>query len=162
MSFGHTAKLRLPITIEDHPVDMTAARVGLPAAFFRGVEINVYGRATGIIRVKHGFDWPFADELPVDARDDPTASHIGKHLVFELSWVCAAFTLQVAVEPLLGDALKLAEEMELGVFSWVTPPVQNKVRCQLIQNLRRSHVTCVNEIEVCLYSGPRNSDQAIS
>jgi len=46
-----------------------------------------------------------------------------------------AFADQVPVEPLLGDAFQLAKEMKLGVFAWVTPPVQDKVRCQLIQNL---------------------------
>ena len=32
MRFGHAAELALPIAVENHPVDVTAARVSLPAS----------------------------------------------------------------------------------------------------------------------------------
>ena len=104
--------------------------------------------ASGIVGIEHGLDRPLADELAVDAGDDLAARHIREHFVFELRRICAAFAHQITVEPLLRDALELAEEMKLGVFARVAPPVQDKVRCQLIQNLRRSHVAGMNEIEV--------------
>ena len=70
--------------------------------------------------------------------------------ILYLSWAGYVPPLhtKISVEPLLGDALELAEEMKFGVFAWVTPPVQDKMRCQLIQNLRRSNVAGMNEIEI--------------
>ena len=108
----------------------------------------MHGGAGGVVRIEHGLDRPLADELAVDAGDDLVAGHIGEHLVFELRRICAAFAHQVTVEPLLGDALELAEEMKLGVFARVTPPVQDQVRSQFIQNLRRSNIAGMNQIEV--------------
>jgi len=48
--------------------------------------------------------------------------------ILYLSWAdtCRLYN-QVPVKPLLGNALQLAKKMKLGVFSWVTPPVQDKM-----------------------------------
>ncbi len=43
-----------------------------------------------------------------------------------------ALTHQVSIEPLLGNALKLPEEMKLGTFPRFPPSMQDQVRCQLI------------------------------
>ena len=152
MCFGHAAELGLPIAVEDHPVDVAAARVGFPADRFRRVEIDVHGGASRVVGIEHGLDRALADELAVDAGDDLAAGHVGEHLVLELRRIGAALADQVTVEPLLGDALELAEEMKLGVFAWVAPLVQDKVRCQLVQDLRRSHVAGMNEIEVDFFA----------
>lgn len=42
--------------------------------------------------------------------------------------------------------------MELGVFARVTPFVEHKVGCQLVQDLRGAYVTCMYEIEVYLFT----------
>ena len=52
---------------------------------------------------------------------DPLAGHVGELLVHELRRVGAALADQVGVEPLLGDALELAEEVELGLLAGVAP-----------------------------------------
>ena len=100
--------------------------VGLPAVGLRRVEVDVLRGAGGVVRIEHGLDRPLADELAGDAGGDPLAGHVGEHLVFELRRIGAAFADEVAVEPLLGDALELPEEVELRVFAWVAPLVSGQ------------------------------------
>jgi len=84
-------------------------------------------RADGIVGVEDGLDGPLTDELAVDASDDPVACHISQHFVFEVRRRSTAFADQVAVKPLLGDALELAEEVKLGVFASSAPFAQDQV-----------------------------------
>ena len=60
MGFGHAAEFGLPVAVEDHPVDVTTARIRLPAVGFGSIEVHVHGGADGIVRVKHGLDGPLA------------------------------------------------------------------------------------------------------
>src|SRR5713101_6148578 len=98
MRLGHSAELPFPIAIEDDPVDVTAASVCLPSVGFGGVEIDVDCRTCGVVRIKHRDDRALANEGPCDPGGDAFTSHVGKHLVFELRRICAAFTHQVTVE----------------------------------------------------------------
>ena len=45
MRFRHAAEFGLPVAVENHPVDMAAAGVGLPAVGFGGVEVDMDGGA---------------------------------------------------------------------------------------------------------------------
>ena len=56
---------------------------------------------------------PLADECAGDAGGDPVAGHVGELLIHELRRIGAALADEVAVEPLLGDALELTEQVEL-------------------------------------------------
>ena len=56
-----------------------------------------------------------------DAGGDALAGHVGQLLVFELGGIGAALANQIFVEPLLGDALELAEKMKLRVFARIAP-----------------------------------------
>jgi len=60
----------------------------------------------------------------------------------------AAFTDEICVEPFFGDTLQLAEEVELGVLTGVTPAIEDQVRSEFIEDLGGANVAGVNEIEV--------------
>ena len=62
MGLGHAAELGLPIAIENDPVDVAAARVGLPAVRFRRVEVHVDGGAGWVVRIEHSLDGRFAHQ----------------------------------------------------------------------------------------------------
>ena len=94
---------------------------------FRGGEIDVDRGAGGVVRIKHGLHRSLADELAVDASDNPVAGHVGEHFVFELRRICSAFADQVAIKPLLSDALELPEQVEFRIFAGVAPFVQDEV-----------------------------------
>ena len=55
------------------------------------------------------------------AGGDPVAGHVGQFLIHELRGIGAAFADEAGVEPLLGDALELAEEVELRLLAGVAP-----------------------------------------
>ena len=131
---------------------MTAAGIGFPARGFRGVETDVRSRARRVVGVEHGLDRSLAHESAGDAGGDALAGHVGQHFVFELRRIRAAFADQVAVEPLLSDALELPKQMELGIFAGVAPFVQDEVGSQLVQNLRGANVSGMNQIEVNLFA----------
>ena len=96
-------------------------RVGLPAVGLRRVEADVRGRAGGVVGIEQGLDWALAEERPGDAGGDPVAGHVGQLLIHELRGIGAALADETGVEPLLGDALELAEEMELRLLAGVAP-----------------------------------------
>ena len=56
-----------------------------------------------------------------DRGGDAFAGHVGQFLIHELRRVGAAFAHQAGIEPLLGDALELPEQVELGVFAGIAP-----------------------------------------
>ena len=70
---------------------------------------------------------------------DPVADHIGKHFVFELRRIWAAFAHQITVEPLLGDAMELAEEMKLGenrrIWRWFSEQASSQTSVQQQRDL---------------------------
>ena len=55
-----------------------------------------------------------------DRRLDPLAGHVGDLLVEQLGRVGAAGAAQIAaIQPLAGDALQLAEQVQLRLFAGV-------------------------------------------
>ena len=56
-----------------------------------------------------------------DGGGDALAGHVGQFLVHELRRVGAAFADEAGIEPLLGDPLELAEEVEFGFFAGIAP-----------------------------------------
>lgn len=75
--FGHAAELRLPIAVENHPVDVAAPRVGLPASGFGRIELDMVRRAGRVVGVEHCFDGPLSDErssVPIEPPAQPQPS----------------------------------------------------------------------------------------
>ena len=116
---GHAAKLGLPVAVEDHPVDVAAVRAGLPAVRLRRGEPDVGGGPGRVVRVEQRLDRSLADERPGDAGGDAVARHVGQLLVHEERRVRSPLADQVGVEPLLDDALELAEQVELRLLAGV-------------------------------------------
>lgn len=52
MSLVNTAEFRLPVTVEDHPVDVAATRVGFVAIGLGSIEVNKRGRTDRIVRIE--------------------------------------------------------------------------------------------------------------
>ena len=122
MRFGHAAEFRLPVAVENHPVDMRLLRTGLPAPGLGGIEVDVRGGARGVVGIEQGLDRPvFAVLGQRDSRGDSRTGHIGQFLVHQLRRVDAAFANQAAIKPLFGDALELAEEVQLRLGAGVAP-----------------------------------------
>src|SRR5262245_57790229 len=123
VSLGHTAELRFPIAVEDDPVDVIPGwwPTGLPSFSTGSGEANVR-RGTGrIIRSQQGFYGPPAFGRAGDAGCDAVAGHVGQFLVHEKRRIGIALAYEARVEPLLGDALELAEEVQLRFLAWITP-----------------------------------------
>jgi len=144
--FSDAAKFAFPIAVEHDPIDMVLRRrtACLPAVPARRVELRVVGGAVRVVGIGQRLDRTITYELAVDGRDDPVTGHIRKHFVFKLSGIRTAGAYQIAIEPLLRDALELPEEVKFRVFARVAPLVQDKMRCQLIQYLRRTNVAGMN------------------
>ena len=90
---GDAAELGLPVAVEDHPVEVAAARVGLPAVGLRGGEADVGGGAGGVVGVEHRLDRALALEGVADAAGDAGARHVGQFLIHELGRIRAALAL---------------------------------------------------------------------
>ena len=56
-----------------------------------------------------------------NAGGNPFTGHVGQFLIHELGRIGAAFADQTGIEPLLGDPLELAEEMQFGLFAGIAP-----------------------------------------
>ena len=111
---------------------MAAAWVRLPAVGFGGVETNVNRGAGWVVGIEHSHDRSPAHKLAGDPGGDALASHVGRHLVFQLRRIGAALADEVPFEPLAGDALELTKKVEFGVFAQVAPLGENEMRHQLI------------------------------
>ncbi len=79
------------------------------------------GGTGGIVRIEQGLDRALAFERPGDAGGDAVAGHVRQFLIHQLGGIRAALADEAGVEPLLGDALELAEQMELGLLAGVAP-----------------------------------------
>ena len=123
MRFGHAAELALPVAVEHDPVDLVLRRraAGVPAVGARRVEANVRRGARGIVRIEQRLDRPLAEKLARDRRGDLVAGHIRQFLIHQLGGIGVAFADETGVEPLLGDALELAEEVQLRLLAGVAP-----------------------------------------
>ena len=80
----------------------------------RGVEADVRRGAGGVVGIEQRLDRPLAHERARDAGGDALAGHVGQFLIHQLRRIGAALADEAGVEPLLGDALELAEEVELA------------------------------------------------
>ncbi len=112
MRFHGPAQFSFPIAVQHHPVDMALARVGLPAAGLGGIEVDVQAGTSRVVRVQHGPDGLFALEAARDGGMDAGTGHIRQFLVDQLRRVGPALADQVIIQPLLGDALELPEQMQ--------------------------------------------------
>jgi hypothetical protein len=101
-----------------------------------------------VVRIEQRLDRTLADELPRNSRGDAVGCHVGQHLVFQLGRIGAALADQIAVQPLLSDALELAKQMQLGVFSRVAPLGHQEMGGQFVEDLRRPHVAGVGQRQV--------------
>ena len=106
------------------------------------------GRAGRVVGVEHGLDRALADERAGDAGGDALAGHVGELLVHELGRVGAALADQVGVEPLPGDALELAEEVQLGLLAGVAPLGVEQALGEVEQQRRAAHVAQVLQVQV--------------
>ena len=115
MRFGDAAELGLPVAVADHPVDVAAARVGLPARLLRGGEIDVARRAGRVVGIEDRLDRTLAGQRRGDRRLDPLAGHVGDLLVQQLGRIGAAGAAQIAaVQPLPGDAFSWPNRCSFG------------------------------------------------
>ena len=121
MGFSDAAKLPFPAAVENRPIDVASARICFVAIGLGSGEIDLSRRSDRVVGVKHGFDWTAADLRPRDRSRDSLAGHVGQHLVQELSGAGAALADEATVEPLLGDALELSEEIEPWFLARITP-----------------------------------------
>ena len=79
------------------------------------------GGAGRIVGIEQRLDGPLAEKLPRDGRGDAVAGHIGQFLIHEECGIGAAFAHEAGVEPLLGDALELTEQVKLRLLAGVAP-----------------------------------------
>ena len=87
-------------------------------------------------------------EARVDAGGDPLAGHIRQHLVHELRRIGAALAHQTRSSHCFGDALELAEEVQLGFLAGVTPLGEEQARASVrYSNVERPHIAGMNELE---------------
>src|SRR5258706_4659253 len=146
VAFGDPAKLSFPVAVEDDPVDMAAARIGLPAKLLRGSEANVRSGACWVVGVKNGDDRPRGHERARDAGADALARHVGQHFVFQLRRVSAALADKAfLVEPLAYDSLQLPEEVELRLTVGVAVARKKEMRGKLVRYLRFTHLPGMHE-----------------
>ena len=119
----------------------------------------------GVVRVEHGLDGTFADERPSDPRRDPVAGHVGEFLVHEQRGISAALADEIAVQPLLGDALELAEEVEFRLLARIAPFRVQQPLGDMEKERGRTHVAQMLQIVIDTFAddagvaGLRRPDQ---
>ncbi len=74
-----------------------------------------------VVGIEQRLDGLLAEELLRDGHGDAVARHVGQLLIHQLRRIGAAFADEIAVEPFLGDALELAEQIELRFFAGIAP-----------------------------------------
>ena len=168
VGFGDAAELRLPLTIEDDPVDVTALRVRLPAVLARGSEVHVTGRSSWVVRIENRLDGLRPHQSARDGRGDTLACHVGERLVHQLRRLRLTLTHQAAVQPLSGNPFELVEEIEPWLFARIPPFGVEQTPRQVVQERRRTDILEVLEAEIDLLadntrvSGDRRSDEVRS
>ena len=88
-----------------------------------------------------------SDQRAGDGGGDALAGHVRQFLVHELRRVGAALADQAGIEPLLGDALQLPEQVELGIFARVAPLGVDQALGQVEQQRGGPHVVQVFQTE---------------
>ena len=74
-----------------------------------------------VVGVEQSLDGPLAHQGSGDGGGDALAGHIGQFLVHELRRISVAFADEIGIEPLLGDALELTEEVEFRLLAGIAP-----------------------------------------
>ena len=82
------------------------------------------------------------------AGGDAVAGHVGQLLVHELGGIGAALADEAGVEPLLGDALELAEQVELRLLAGIAPFRVEQPLGEVEEERGRPHVAQVLEVQV--------------
>lgn len=123
MRFSDAAELRLPIAVEHDPIDVVLRRraARFPTLGTRRIEPDMPGGASRIVGIEQRLDRPLAEKLPGDRRGDAVAGHVGQFLIHEERGIGATFAHEAGIEPLLGDALELTEEVEFWLRAGVAP-----------------------------------------
>ena len=148
MGLGDAAELSLPVAVQDDPVDVAAVRRGFPAELLGGVEAHEVGGAFRVVGVEHGLDGVLIDEFASDPGGDSLARDVGELLVHELRREGVAAADKVIVEPLAGDGLEVAEEVELGLLAGVTPLCLDESLGEVEEEGGLSDLVEVFEVEV--------------
>ena len=104
--------------------------------------------AGGVVRIEQRLDRTLADELPGDGGGDAVAGHVGQFLIHEQRGIGAALADEAGVEPLLGDALELAEQVELRLLAGVAPLRVEQPLGDVEDERGRPHVAQVLEVHV--------------
>ena len=119
--FRDTTKFRLPVAVRDHPVDVTGFRACFPAVGLRCVETNVDGRAGGVVWIEQRLDRTLTEKFAGDRGGDFVTCHVGQRLIHQQRGISLALANKTGIEPLFGNALQLAEKVELGFLAGVAP-----------------------------------------
>ncbi len=106
------------------------------------------GGAGGVVGIEQGLDGALAEERAGDAGGDAVAGHVGQFLIHELRGIGVALADEAGVEPLLGDALELAEEMELRLLAGVAPFRVEQALGDVEEQRGRPHVAQVLQVQV--------------
>ncbi len=92
-----------------------------PAVGLGGVEADVLGGAGGVVGIQQGLDGAGAFKGGGDAVGDLVAGHVPQLLIHEQGGIGVALADEAGVQPLLGNALELAEEVHLGLLAGIAP-----------------------------------------
>ena len=112
MSFCDSAEFGFPVTVQNNPVDVATPRVGFVPVRLVVLKFTCAVEPTGL----YGSSTAFTGRLPISAR--VMAAVIRSQAMSASSWymscagIGAALAYEAVVEPLLCDALELAEEMD--------------------------------------------------
>ena len=118
-----------------------------------------------VVRIEYGLDRTTVDLRLGDRIRDALARHVGQLLIHKLSGIGVTLADKATIEPLLGDALELSEEMKLRFVAWIAPLCVEEPLGEMKEKCRAPEVTGVNQIEVhALTDNPldrcaRRSDQ---
>ena len=106
------------------------------------------GGACRVVGIQHCLDGAGTHQRTGDAGGDALAGHVRQFLVHQLRRISAAFAHEAVVQPLLGDALKLAEQIELGFFAGIAPFGVKQTLGDVEQQSGMAQVAGVDKVQV--------------
>ena len=83
-----------------------------------------------------------------NAGGNALAGHIGQFLVHQLGRIGAALADQAGIQPLLGDPLELAEQVQFGLFTGVAPFGVEQTLGEMKQERGAAQIAGMDEVEV--------------
>ena len=139
MRFGDPGELRLPIAVQDHMVDVAARGAG-GVERLRCGEIDEAAAAFRVVGIEDGLDLVGGRLDRLAGEKDQLRRLIRQFQIGDHGRRGAAGADQIAlVDPALGGALDLAEQMHLGRFGRVAELVVEKMLGEMIADLARPH-----------------------